>query len=101
MEGRTFHFRGPQASRHSIPRDMLDSDRLPATLEVSVTPGGGRAGDAAAPQQDRGGSLGWLEAKPLRGDCLAVPLFLPPGREPSRPPGVGNLAGHAKFFTEI
>src|SRR5262249_30997209 len=68
MEGRTFHFRGPQASRHSIPRDMLDSDRLPATLEVSVPHAVVWSARCGGPQQDRRVSLGWLGAKLLRGD---------------------------------
>src|SRR5262245_58688356 len=57
--------------------------------------------DAAAPQRYRRGSLGWFEAKLLRGDGESVALFLHCGRELSRPPGVGNLAGHAKLFTEL
>jgi hypothetical protein len=68
MEGRTFHFRGRKP--HGI--QYLGYARQRQIASYTGSKCDARCGlimpDAAAPQRYRRGSLGWLEAKLLRGD---------------------------------
>src|SRR4029450_6902518 len=68
MKGRTFHFRGRKP--HGI--QYLGYARQRQIASCTGSKCDARCGlimpDAAAPQRYRRGSLGWLEAKLLRGD---------------------------------